>query len=144
MPDPIVSHPIRVQLRRTKGWRMPQNTVKVTRPGVFGNPFSIRDAADCFDCRTESAHHYAVSWFREWISLPNDHEALDDLGGFGGTREVHARLHARLSELRGKNLACFCRFEYECHADVLLELANRPVCDALPDPIVGVALRAGG
>ncbi len=29
-----------------------------------------------------------------------------------------------LSELRGKDLACFCRLDQECHADVLLELAN--------------------
>lgn len=29
--------PVRVQLRRTKGWRMPPNTVKVARPSAFGN-----------------------------------------------------------------------------------------------------------
>ena len=29
--------PYRVQLRRTKGWRMPENTVKVSRPSPFGN-----------------------------------------------------------------------------------------------------------
>lgn len=29
--------PHRVQLRRTKGWRMPPNTVKVARPSAFGN-----------------------------------------------------------------------------------------------------------
>ena len=27
-------------------------------------------------------------------------------------------------ELRGKNLACFCKPELACHADILLELAN--------------------
>ena len=30
------------------------------------------------------------------------------------------------SELAGKNLACWCRLDEPCHADVLLELANRP------------------
>lgn len=30
--------PDRVQLRRTRGWRMPPNTVKVCRPGKWGNP----------------------------------------------------------------------------------------------------------
>lgn len=29
-----------------------------------------------------------------------------------------------ISELRGKTLACFCRLDQPCHADVLLELAN--------------------
>ena len=29
-----------------------------------------------------------------------------------------------IGELRGKNLACFCSDCVECHADVLLSLAN--------------------
>lgn len=32
-------------------------------------------------------------------------------------------------ELRGKNLACRCGIGDPCHADVLLELANRPICE---------------
>lgn len=31
------TRPVRIQLRRTKGWKMPPNTVAVTRPGVWGN-----------------------------------------------------------------------------------------------------------
>jgi hypothetical protein len=31
--------PKRIQLRRTKGWRMPANTVKVDRSTKYGNPF---------------------------------------------------------------------------------------------------------
>jgi len=31
-----------------------------------------------------------------------------------------------VSELRGKNLACWCPLDQPCHADVLLELANAP------------------
>lgn len=31
--------PIRIQRKRTKGWKMPPNTVSVTRPGKWGNPF---------------------------------------------------------------------------------------------------------
>ena len=29
-----------------------------------------------------------------------------------------------VSELRGKNLACWCALDMPCHADVLLEIAN--------------------
>jgi hypothetical protein len=36
--------PHRVQLRRTKGWRMPENTVSVARPGPFGNPWTVKAA----------------------------------------------------------------------------------------------------
>lgn len=32
---------------------------------------------------------------------------------------------AELSELRGKNLACFCKLGQPCHCDALLELANK-------------------
>jgi len=28
-------------------------------------------------------------------------------------------------ELRGKNLACYCALDQSCHADVLLEFANK-------------------
>jgi hypothetical protein len=28
-----MGEPVRIQLRRTKGWRMPENTVSVARPG---------------------------------------------------------------------------------------------------------------
>lgn len=34
---PSENKPIRVHLRRVKGWRMPPNTVKVARPSPFGN-----------------------------------------------------------------------------------------------------------
>lgn len=34
-------NPIRVQLRRTKGWRMPPNTIRVCRPTKWGNPFKV-------------------------------------------------------------------------------------------------------
>ena len=36
-----------------------------------------------------------------------------------------AALLARLPELRGHDLACWCPLDGPCHADVLLELANR-------------------
>ena len=34
--------PIRIQRERTKGWRMPPNTVYVGRLSKFGNPFKGR------------------------------------------------------------------------------------------------------
>jgi Domain of unknown function (DUF4326) len=32
---------------------------------------------------------------------------------------------AEIGELTGRTLCCWCRPEEECHADTLLELANR-------------------
>lgn len=97
--------PQRIQRRRTKGWRMPPNTRCVTRPGTFGNPFST------------------AASFRCWL------ERLTDGGPLPATDTEASRrmviIATRLDELRGKNLACFCALDEPCHADVLLEFANR-------------------
>lgn len=37
----------------------------------------------------------------------------------------------RLQELHGHDLACWCRLDQPCHADVLLELANADTTDGL-------------
>jgi len=94
-----VSKPVRIQRKRTKGWKMPPNTVSVTRPGKWGNPFLKGMGA------VSAAH--AVEVYRDWLNGPG--------------APVKA---AAASELRGKNLACFCKVGSPCHADVLLDLAN--------------------
>jgi len=33
--------PKRIHRQRTKGWRLPENTVCVSRPSIFGNPFIV-------------------------------------------------------------------------------------------------------
>ena len=38
--------------------------------------------------------------------------------------EVLPLMKDEVGELRGKNLACWCSLKSECHADVLLEVAN--------------------
>lgn len=89
----------RVQLSRRKGWRMPANTVNVARPSKWGNPFKVgpdRTAAE------------AVAQYRAMIE--------------GFAEEPNVSLN--LADLRGKNLACWCKLGEPCHADVLLELAN--------------------
>lgn len=86
---------------------LPPNTRLVARPSRFGNPFKIGD-----DGMTRSE---AIASFRRWIA--------GELPDFEPERRK--RLLDSLHELRGKNLACYCRLEEECHADVLLELANR-------------------
>lgn len=41
MSEQQTARPVRVQLRRLKGWRMPENTVKVCRPSKWGNPWKV-------------------------------------------------------------------------------------------------------
>ncbi len=102
--------PQRIQRRRTKGWRMPEGAVSVTRPSVFGNPWRVVVG--------EMSASAAVDMYRRWLTGDLPHN-----GVAGGLRRVVVL--ARLNELRGKDLACFCPLDGQpCHADVLLELAN--------------------
>jgi hypothetical protein len=88
---------------------MPENTVSVCRPSKWGNPFKIGGVADCVAPSEYYVAHTqaeAVRLYREFVT---EHPAVVD--------EIRR-------ELRGKNLACYCKPGTPCHADVLLDLAN--------------------
>lgn len=103
--------PRRIQLRRTKGWRMPPDTVKVGRPGYFGNPFIGQHAAN--DYRRWLTGKMRRGEFQRKNTRP--------LVLFSDKTNVKREMVC----LRGKNLACWCKIGTPCHADVLLELANK-------------------
>jgi hypothetical protein len=91
----MANNPKRIQRRRTAGWRMPDNTKSVARPSRWGNPFKV-----------EGNHQAAVDQFTQWVE------------------QQGALMQAIRSELRGRDLACYCKPEQPCHADVLLRIAN--------------------
>ena len=104
--------PYRIQRKRTKGWRMPPNTVYVGRLSKWGNRLRVgiwRDftRADRVEC------------FKDWVEGRLTLNATY-WGNTFGTELRKAACH----ELRGKNLACWCPLDQPCHADVLLEIAN--------------------
>lgn len=106
-----MNHPQRIQLCRTKGWRIPANTVHCARPSALGNPFIVGvdgDAAECVArCR-------------------------DLLGGWIQTDARASRVQQMLflkvaqegrQYFAGKSLACWC-VSGPCHGDALLEFFN--------------------
>jgi hypothetical protein len=104
----------RIQQKRIKGWRMPENTVYVGRPTVWGNPFKGPNAVRL----------YRLLWRRRWKQIERllPINIADRIG-------LSVLLHSwqeHLPELRGKDLACWCRPDVPCHADVLLKYANAP------------------
>ena len=109
----------RVQLQRGTGWRMPANTRKVDRSTVFGNPFdSVKYGVDD-----------AVNLHRAWLTEAFTDEQIEARYPSLVAKHLIARRRrvlASLHELRGKNLACWCSSSQACHADLLLELINRP------------------
>ncbi len=111
--------PQRIQLKRTKGWRIPPLTVKVTRgPGMkFGNPFTVKQLRDLGYKGTDTElAEMCVKAFRLWIT--GDREYAD----LAIKRDIAVEA---LPSLRGRNLACWCKPGAPCHADILLELANK-------------------
>lgn len=142
-----MTNPQRIQLRRTKGWRMPENTVKVDRTTKWGNPFNLKKSEHCwtaiaFGEKGDPAgrHAASVKMFRLWLeggrsaivagcglylsSDDGEQKAISE----APTIEVKTPPSASMieRELSGKNLACWCHPAMPCHADVLLEIANRP------------------
>ncbi len=113
--------PKRVQLSRTKGWRMPPNTVKVDRTTKWGNPFvkhgdGVAMARETAVGLFTSLLQREGSWWPQPMPWP---KGKMPAGPRTTVEEVRA-------ELRGKNLACWCPLGEPCHADVLLKLANEP------------------
>lgn len=109
----MFSEPKRIQLRRTKGWRMPENTVKVDRSTKWGNPFIVGKHGTQAKC--VELYRYLVGG-HFWM--------LADVKAQKAAR-LHIKTH--INELKGKNLACWCKEGTPCHADVLLEMANSDV-----------------
>lgn len=107
--------PIRIQLSRKRGWRMPPNTVIVSRPSRWGNPFRVGNVVHrgrSYSGRDETVRDaaHAVHLYREWMF-------------------TQARSEDMVPLLAGKNLACWCPLPKPgepdiCHAAVLLEIAN--------------------
>ena len=97
----MTDRPHRIQRSRTKGWPKPENTVVVSRPSAWGNPYQggTEGGGD---------RAYLVQLYRAYLDRPEQADLI-------------AKIR---TELRGKNLACWCALDGPCHADVLLFVAN--------------------
>ena len=97
--------PRRIQLQTRHGWRKPQDAVVVTAMSKWDNPWKLGPS---------TTRKGIVDCYRRWW-----------LGKMGNdfSQERQALLLS-LSELRGRDLACWCPLGEPCHADVLLLIAN--------------------
>lgn len=103
----MANAPLRIQRSRRAGWKAPADAVYVGRPTCWGNPYEREELG---------SSELLVALYRDWIRSD-------------ARSAVIAR--RRLPELRGKVLMCWCALQAPCHADVLLELANAPTCEAV-------------
>ena len=112
--------PERIQRKRSKGWRMPENAIYVGRPTMWGNPFKFTNIEKCYS--DEERRQYAVDDYAEWLN--HGFPQAEHCREFDNQREY---ILEHLHELKGKNLVCWCPTNKPCHADVLLRLANNGV-----------------
>lgn len=141
--------PQRIQLRRTKGWRKPEGAIVVARPSRWGNPYVVERARSVERDQQGMPIRSTLGRNGPWTvyATRRGHHTGSEWGGFGDDREaaiafaveLHRRsvlamadgvdgpidLHSFVGELAGHDLACWCPEGQPCHADVLLELANR-------------------
>jgi Domain of unknown function (DUF4326) len=103
--------PERIRLRRTKGWLMPDNTVKVDRSTRWGNPLRA-DMSKGYSAADAVADY--VRWLNQERQVLSFNNAFGMPPGFDEIR----------GQLKGKNLACWCKHGEACHADALLRIAN--------------------
>jgi hypothetical protein len=112
--------PERIQLSRRKGYHMPEGAVVVSRPSKWGNPFVVGrnymwlNTGAPYPVRTdlpEGEYEHgvtvvcctlddALAWHAAWLADQD------------------------VSELAGKDLACWCPTTVPCHGDNLLAAAN--------------------
>jgi hypothetical protein len=113
--------PQRIQMSRRKGWCVPLGAIVVSRPSRWGNPFVV-------------GRNYM--WLGE-TDVPYPVRADRPEGEYdNGITVVCCSLenaliwHAAwvadqdLSELTGRDLACWCPLSAPCHGDNLLAAAN--------------------
>lgn len=75
----------------------PKDAIYVGRPSKWGNPYLITKDRTREEC---------IAMYEKYIKLCTSRKLLDPI------------------ELKGKDLCCWCK-PAPCHADILLELANK-------------------
>ena len=121
----MTAPPKRIQRSRAKGWRMPPGAVYVGRQTKWGNPFTVAGCRDAGYQGTDAAIAQRVTdAYSAWLGR----HWRENWDGPESASRRQAILHG-IGELRGRDLVCWCPVGSPCHGDVLLRLANGPVCE---------------
>ncbi len=134
-----MTKPIRIQRSRKHKQVSPNGLpiVYVGRPGKWGNPFKVAGETGHWFVigpddnplvtfyNKEKAIESCTYYFKECLlnnaivyTIIDEIQASIQFDRFKWIAE-------NLKLLRGKNLSCWCSLSCKCHADVLLEIANK-------------------
>lgn len=124
------------RIKREADWKQSKDQVWVGPRSKFYNPFAAKIQGGESGLATMS-REYLVEEFRHWLTVPTEMGKTAEgwawvtFGGWDsylGIKYVdRIPLLENLEKLRGKDLVCRCHISQPCHADVLLNLANREV-----------------
>ena len=124
--------PVRIQLSRRKGSRMPAGAVKVDRTSIWGNPFRVGETIGKDDDLwpyVAQLPGVAGDPSRGPLYAPMSSVRIAsaqlavDLFSCWFIEQPHLMIRA-FEELPGKSLACWCKIGSPCHADALLGMVN--------------------
>lgn len=121
-----MSTPQRIQRQRTKGWRTPPNTIYIGRPTKYGNPFQPDGPEQLgYDLAVNLYQDIATGIWTPQNGLSDQaYTRLYDSARLWRRRIGGHPLEVIRSELRGRNLSCWCQLDEPCHGSILLKLAN--------------------
>lgn len=138
--------PTRITLSRAKGWRKPEGAIVVSRPSIWGNPWKPGNPGMFWLpnrnpwcpplsgqpvgeelSQGQCLNLYLQGLYGGLIPIRHLPAQLNKNGRRIARiliRHHFAIINARLPELRGHDLCCWCQPGEPCHADVLIRMAN--------------------
>jgi len=122
-----MTEPVRIQMKREKGFNLQEHSkainglpaIRVDRATKWGNPFKPGEEyviADDYTA-TISVSSDKMEGIVHFYEIAIRDENVRKRYDLPSPEEIRA-------ELAGKNLACWCKPDQPCHADVLLRIAN--------------------
>lgn len=134
--------PVRIQRKRTKGFKMPFGAIYVGRGSVWGNPFIVGRPSGVFP---EGAGKHgkaetmiealtleqALEFYRNVVSGFLTPEMYPAGHGWADRFRKHYRQHpteVARRMFRDATVVCWCAPDARCHGDILLAIAG-PRCD---------------
>ncbi len=109
-----MNKPVRIKRKRTKGFKLVSPNglpiVYVGRPSKWGNPYKLGSIAE------DGIYTHGETKITDVDDVLRYYEVY--------ILNQKDKGFVNFKELKGKNLACWCKLSEPCHADILLQIAN--------------------
>lgn len=107
----------RIQRKRTKGWRLPGNTLCVTRPTIWGNPWVGPDAVTAYRLFCEQIADGVLCLWTIELGLNVECKFRKPIDEWKELRELMFQYVKKPTDV-----ACFCTLDQPCHGNLIKSL----------------------